>query len=180
MATIILFHSILGLRSLERDLAERWRARGHQVALPDLYGGSSADDYDTGFRFYKETGSDEVTARAAAALDRTPAAVLAGISMGTAQAARLWRPETPGVLMLCGVAPPISAPPPGLPIAAHVARPDPFDADGDIDDWAAAIGADLHLYEAAGHLFLDPALPDHDPDAAAACLSRADRFLDRF
>ncbi len=51
---------------------------------------------------------------------------------------------------------------------------------GAADLGTAAGPADLHLYEAAGHLFLDPALPDHDPDAAAACLSRADRFLDRF
>ncbi|SDE16276.1 dienelactone hydrolase family protein [Limimaricola pyoseonensis] len=180
MAQILLLHSVLGLRPLERDLASRWQARGHDVALPDLYGGGFSDDYDTGFRLYEETGSEMVTARARRAHAAAPGAVLVGISMGTAVAARLWTPQTPGALMLCGVAPPISAPPPGMACAAHVARPDPFDEDGDIDDWAEALDAELHLYADIGHLFIDPNHPDHDAAAAEACLARADAFLDRF
>lgn len=39
MAAIVLFHSVYGFRSLERDAAARLRAAGHEVVTPDLYEG---------------------------------------------------------------------------------------------------------------------------------------------
>ena len=39
MGHVLLFHSVLGLRPVERGLADEWRAAGHEVTLPDLYDG---------------------------------------------------------------------------------------------------------------------------------------------
>ncbi len=49
MATIIMFHSMLGLRDLERDAASRLREAGHDVVLPDLYAGAHTDVMEEGY-----------------------------------------------------------------------------------------------------------------------------------
>ena len=180
MAEIVLFHSVMGLRPVERQIATWLAAAGHDVTLPDLYEGRVGKGIDAGFALYNDIGADRVLARARAALARAPdRAVLAGISMGTLMVTRLWdtRPKAAGALMLCGLAPVATQPRPGLPVQAHVARPDPHDSDADIDGWAAGMGAKLHLYPDVGHFFLDEALSDHDARAARLCLDRVTGFL---
>ena len=39
MASILLLHSVCGLRDFERSAADRLRAAGHDVATPDLFDG---------------------------------------------------------------------------------------------------------------------------------------------
>ena len=39
MATVIFFHSVYGLRSLEHEAVERVQAAGHKAFAPDLYDG---------------------------------------------------------------------------------------------------------------------------------------------
>ncbi|WP_417459658.1 dienelactone hydrolase family protein [Kordiimonas sp.] len=56
MAEIILFHSVLGLCTAERGIAETLERDGHRVFLPDLYAGRYAGDYDEGFRIQGEIG----------------------------------------------------------------------------------------------------------------------------
>jgi dienelactone hydrolase len=187
MATIILFHSILGLRDAEAAIAGRFRAAGHEVVLPDLYGGRSTDSYDEGFALHDEIGDAALLARATEAAAALPAdAVLAGISMGAGIAGDLWasRPQTRGVLFLHGPGPLAPAPRPGTPLAAHIAEPDPYDDEDFIAEWIGEaqrrpIALEVHRYPGAGHFFTDPTLPDHDPAAAALALSRAVDFLDR-
>ena len=182
MVHVVLYHSILGLRPVEEDLAREWRDAGHDVTLPDLFDGFRTDDYDAGFARFRELGRDLVAERAMAALDGVPeAAVLAGISMGAGLAGDAWnrRPGAAGILYLAGPGgwPDAEA---TAPVQLHVARPDPFDDEAYFADWISAnpgVPLDVFRYDGAGHLFFDPALPDHDAAAAAACRERCLAFL---
>jgi dienelactone hydrolase len=172
MPHILLFHSILGLRPIERDLAREWEAAGHRVTLPDLYEGRATDDYDDGFALHREVGPAQVRARAAEAVREAPEdAVLAGVSMGAGLVGASWgeRPRSKGALLIAGAAPWTPGLRPDLPVQAHIARPDTFDDEEYFDDWLHAnpgVALDLRRYDGVGHYFLDPALPDHDEAAA--------------
>lgn len=184
MADIVLFHSILGLRPAERALAAVFRAGGHRVALPDLYDGATAGDYEAGFHLHDRVGDAAILERAAAALEAAPAeAVLAGISFGAFLVGQFWstRPRMAGALLISGVAPWMTPRRARLPVQVHLARPDPFDDEGYFADWAEAAGPvalQLYRYAGAGHYFLDESLPDYDEEAAGLCLSRCSAFLD--
>lgn len=107
MADIILSHSVLGLRPIERHLAERLRARGHAVALPDLYQGAATDDLDEGFAIKARIGWGAICLKAREALAPVPGdAVPAGISIGAGVVAEFWasRPLAAGVPLLHGLA----------------------------------------------------------------------------
>ena len=183
MAHILLFHSILGLRPIERDLAREWEEWGHRVILPDLYEGRSVEDYDAGFALHDEIGHAAIAERAGAAIEDAPEdAVLAGVSMGAGLLAYSWgeRPASRGALLIAGAAPWGPGLRPGLPVQAHIARPDPFDDEEYFADWAEtapAVVLDLRRYDGVGHYFLDPALPDYGEEAARACRAAMLDFL---
>ncbi len=183
MVTVVFFHSILGLRPVERSIAAVLERDGHNVILPDLFDGQTADDYDQAFAMKDKIGDDAIRARARAALDAAPDdAVLAGVSFGAFLIGDYWqsRPLMRGALLFAGVAPWMSPPRAGLPVSAHIARPDPFDDEAFFADWIVEAGVanlDVHRYSGVGHYFLDPALPDYGADAATACLERSRAFL---
>lgn len=183
MAHIVLFHSILGLRPVEGEIAAVFEADGHTVSLPDLFGGRAADTYEAGFAQRKEVGTEAIMERAKAAVDAAPAdAVLAGVSFGAALIGEFWgdRPEMKGALLYAGITEWMDPPRPGLKVSAHIAKPDPFDDEEYFADWAAQKGeADLemHRYENCGHYFLDPSLEDYNEEAARLCLDRSRAFL---
>lgn len=183
MAHIVLFHSILGLRPIEGEIAAVFEADGHTVSLPDLYDGRAADDYDAGFALKKEVGDEAVHARAKAALDAAPAAaVLSGVSSGAFLIGDYWgeRPQMAGALLFAGIAPWMTPPRAGLPVSVHIAKPDPFDDEEFFEEWMAEKGearVEMHRYAGAGHYFLDPALDDYDEAAAKLCLDRSRAFL---
>jgi dienelactone hydrolase len=183
MAHIVLFHSILGLRAIERDLAREWKEWGHSVTLPDLYDGCATDDYDEGFALHRQIGHPTVSQRVAQAVAVAPSdAVLAGVSMGAGLVAKSWsqRPHAKGALLIAGAAPWAEGLRPGLPVQAHIARPDPFDDEEYFADWvdtAPGVTLDIHRYDGVGHYFLDPALPDHGAEAAWTCRAAMLTFL---
>ncbi len=185
MVHVVLFHSILGLRPIERDLAREWEAAGHSVTLPDLYEGRTADSYDQGFALYREVGQSAVRARAAGALAAAPEeAVLSGVSMGAGRVSEHWgeRPVSRGALLIAGAgswSPGLRV---GLPVQVHIARPDPFDPEEVFEEWVATNpGAALELrrYDGVGHYFLDPALPDFNETAAREARAAMLAFLAR-
>lgn len=185
MATVILLHSVLGLRGVERAAADRLRAAGHVVIAPDLYDGARAEGYGDGFTLRDRIGYATVIARAeAAAASAPPDAVLAGFSMGAGVAAHLWarRPAAAGALFLHGLGEIPAAMRPGAPVQLHLAAPDPFEDEDFVADWiaaapAAGVALEAHRYPGAGHLFTDPDLPDHDAAAAALLWRRVADFL---
>ena len=183
MPDVILFHSVLGLRPGVLALAERLTFAGHPTVAPDLYGGATADDVDEGFAISRRIGQAEVMRRAREAARRlAPDAVLAGISMGAGVAGELWaeRPAAQGVLFLSGLGPIPSPRPSAAPVELHVARPDPFDTEEVVAEWAAGADAqplEVFRYDGVGHNFLDEGGPDWDEQATIACEARLIAFL---
>lgn len=184
-ATIILFHSVLGLRENEQHLARKLGAAGHAVTLPDLYAGVTTDDLEEGFAIKARIGWDVICQRARDALAAMPGdTVLAGISMGAGVVASVWasRPLAAKVL-LHGLATVPANIRPGLPVQLHVAETDPFFPEPDVRAWqhaaeAARAGVRIFRYPNSGHYFSDPALPDYNDTAAALLWQRVLAFLD--
>ncbi|MEV1289613.1 dienelactone hydrolase family protein [Micromonospora sp. NPDC049679] len=185
MAHIVLFHSVYGRRPAVIAAAERLRAAGHHIRVPDLYAGETADRIDEAFVLRDRVGEELIVRRAREALRDLPAdAVLAGFSMGAGIAQRLLleRPDAAALLLLHGTAEAPALLPDGLPVQLHVAEDDEFEPAGDLAVWqkgmvAAGADVELFIYPDAGHLYTDPQLPDHEPAAAALTWRRALDFL---
>lgn len=140
MSHVVVFRSVLGLRPEVVALARHLAQADHVVTVPDLYGGRSTSDVNEGFAIRREVGRAAVLARAQAALAQAPGdAVLAGISTGGGLAGEFWaeRPAARGILFLCGPDPMPSPRPSSAPIEMHMARPDPFDSEEVVAEWAA-------------------------------------------
>jgi dienelactone hydrolase len=180
---VVLFHSILGLRPVEHEIASALAEDGHRVTLPDLFGGQSVEDYDSGFALRRQVGDAAVMARAEAALAAAPAtAVLAGVSFGAFLIGEFWgnRPQMPAAVLIAGPAPWMEPRRPGLKVSAHVAQPDPFDDEAFFADWVAEAGGvdlALHRYAGGGHYFLDRSLKDFHAASAAQCMTNIRAFL---
>lgn len=63
MASVVLFHSVLGLRRVEAGAAERLRAAGHCVITPDLYAGATAASVEDGIEVMRSIGWDTICGR---------------------------------------------------------------------------------------------------------------------
>ncbi|WP_092380401.1 dienelactone hydrolase family protein [Micromonospora phaseoli] len=185
MRHVVLFHSVYGLRPAVLAAADRLRAAGHRVHVPDLYGLPGVDTVEEGFALLNRIGQQDVLDRARAALDGLPPeTVLAGFSMGAGVAGALLadRPDTAGLLLLHGTGACPDTVRRGLPIQLHLADPDAYDPPEEVDQWQremTAAGADLAVYRypGAGHLFTDPTVADHDPIAAELTWDRVLAFL---
>lgn len=182
LAHIVLYHSVLGLRPVELDLAKDWQSAGHTVVTPDLFDGRTAENYDDGFSILQDIGLSTIAERALEAANDLPKdAVLAGVSMGAGMAARAWatRPGTRGVLFIAGPAPwPSNVE--GTRVQLHAARPEPFDEEEVFEEWYSENpGAKLEVfrYDDVGHYFLDPSLKDFSQAASELCRERCRDFL---
>lgn len=185
---IMLFHSVYGKRPAVEAAAERLRAAGHQVWVPDLFDGWTTDSVEVAMAKKDEIGSDELLKRAvmAAAPYSERGLVYAGFSFGAsvAQTLALGDEKARGLLLLHGtsdLAPNASVD--ELPVQLHVAEPDPFETDDWLSSWYLQMrraGADVEVYRyrGAGHVYTDPELPDWDPDAAERTWAIALDFLD--
>src|SRR6476620_9490381 len=91
VATVVLFHSVLGVRVGVLDAAARLRADGHQVVVPDLFEGRNFDAYETAMAFaWEDLGPGVLTARALDAVDGLPDDLLpAGFSLGCVMAVHI-------------------------------------------------------------------------------------------
>ncbi|MGW2324543.1 dienelactone hydrolase family protein [Streptomyces sp. NPDC001700] len=185
---ILLLHSMYGLRPAVHAAADRLRAAGHEVLVPDLYEGRTADTAEEGMALKEEIGGDELLKRAvrAAAPVSDRGLIYAGFSLGgsIAQNLALADEKARGLLLLHGtsdIADDTTTD--ELPVQLHVADPDPFEPHDWLNAWylrMGRIGADVEVfrYPGAGHLFTDPELPDYDEQAAEATWRVALGFLD--
>ncbi|WP_432251980.1 dienelactone hydrolase family protein [Streptomyces sp. HNM1019] len=186
-STIVLFHSAYGLRPAVHEAADRLRAAGHEVVVPDLYEGETAETVEDGMVIKERIGRDELLKRAvtAAAPYSDRGLVYAGFSLGgsLAQNLALADDEARGLLLLHGtsdIADDAAAD--DLPVQLHVADPDPFEPHDWLNAWYLRMrraGADVEVfrYGGAGHIFTDPGLPDYDKEAAEATWRVALGFL---
>ncbi|MFJ8866211.1 dienelactone hydrolase family protein [Streptomyces sp. NPDC102473] len=177
LMNIMLFHSTFGLRPAVHAAADRLRAAGHEVRVPDLFEGHTFDTVEEGMAFKEQVGKDELLKRAvlAAAPYSDQGLVYAGFSLGAsvAQTLALGDAKARGLLLLHGTSDIAeSATVDELPVQLHVADPDPFESHDWLNSWYLQMqrtGADVEIYRypGAGHLFTDPDLPDFDQDAAS-------------
>ena len=133
MATIVLFHSALGLRPAVGRFADALRAQGHTVHTPDLYDGEVFDSLDAGIAKRDAVGVPELMARASAAVEALPSDVIyAGFSLGAAaaQSLALSRPGARGALLLEGAVPlsffGLERWPADVPLRVEISRDDPW------------------------------------------------------
>ena len=186
MAEVVVFHHAQGLTTGVRAFADDLRAAGHTVHTPDLFGGRTFTDLADGLDFADATGFDVLVERAWDAVGGLPHDVVPlGMSLGVlpAQAVAQTMDGVRGTVLLHGCIPAeeFERPwPEGLTGQVHVMADDEL---GDVDvarDLAAqAPGVELFTYPGDAHLFTDPSLPDHDPQAAALVLDRVLAFLAR-
>lgn len=189
MNPVVLFHSALGLRPGVHALAERLRAAGHPVTTPDLYVGATFEALEDGIAERDRIGIPTLLSRAEdALLPLGPRVVYAGLSMGAipAQLYASTRPGAVGLVLLHGCLDPVELGvgrwPSDLPVQLHTSPGDPWVTPAEIDALAAAVPARLlehHTYPGTGHLFSDPAQPEHDPVATALLQDRVLPFVDR-
>ncbi|MEV7533630.1 dienelactone hydrolase family protein [Streptomyces hydrogenans] len=185
---IMLFHSVHGKRPAVDAAADRLRAAGHQVWVPDLFDGWTTESVEEGMARKDEIGSDELLKRAvlAAAPYSERGLVYAGFSFGAsvAQTLALGDEKARGLLLLHGtsdLAPNASVD--DLPVQLHVAEPDPFETDDWLSAWylqmrSAGAEVEVYRYRGAGHVYTDPELPDWDAEAAERTWAIALDFLD--
>ena len=184
--TIVLFHHVQGLTPGVTDLAERWRAAGHTVHVPDLFGGRTFASIEEGFGHVQASGGfDEVRARAEQAVGELPERVVyAGISMGVVAAMHVAarRPgAVAGVLLESFVDPEhVGAWPEAAPVQVHGAEGDEF-FEEDLPAARAFVDArpdaELFTYPGDRHLFVDSSTSAWDAQAAGLVDERVLRFL---
>jgi dienelactone hydrolase len=183
MASVALFHSVYGLRPAVLAVAERFRAAGHHVVVPDLFGEPPVGTIDEGFALAGKVGFDIMLTRARAAVAALPPrAVLAGFALGTgiAEALLAERPDAAGLLLIAGAG--RTEVPAGLRVQLHVANPDDFVPDTDLEAWidgmtGAGAMFEVFRYLDVGHLWTDPGLSDYDALAAELTWQRCEEFL---
>jgi len=189
MAEVVLFHHALGLTEGVEQIATSLRAAGNTVHLPDLFEGRTFASVDEGVAHVQEIGFETVLERGAQVADGyDPGVVYAGISLGVLPAQMLaqTRAGAKGAVLLEACVPVSEfggAWPDAVPVQVHGMDADPsFAGEGDLDAArelvASSPDAELYLYPGDSHLFTDPTLPGHDPEAAALVVERVIRFLD--
>jgi len=192
MADVVLFHHIQGLTSGVHALAARWRAAGHTVHTPDLYGGRTFSSIEDGATYSSGVGHPDLATLADEAVATLPPGlVYAGISSGVMQAQRLaqTRPGAAGAVLLESCLPisgewAIGPWPDGVPVQVHGMDADEFFAgEGDLDAArelvASTSDGELFVYEGDQHLFEDSSLPSYDAAATDLLTERVLAMLSR-
>ncbi len=190
MTTVVLFPSVLGVRRGELGAAERLRADGHEVHVPDLYEGRVFEAYDPAMAWADQLGNEALFERGLAAVADVPDGfVVGGFSQGSSVAVFVaTRRGVSGVLQLSGLNVvewfgANAAWPTGVDSQSHQMLGDPFRED-EITEQArrdlTAAGGTLELfdYPGDGHLFTDSTLPaEYDAGATELLWSRVLPFV---
>jgi dienelactone hydrolase len=191
MTTVVLFHSVLGVRQGVLDAAYRLRGEGHEVVVPDLFDGRTFDAYPPAMNFaLEETGFPTLLESALSAVTAVPDGfVAAGFSLGCAMAGYVaTQRRVSGVLMIAGAIPVSGFGdgitwPAGVPVQSHSTLGDPWREQKEIDEAIRDVEAgggtiEVFDYPGSGHLFTDPTLPDeYDADTTELFWSRALPFV---
>lgn len=190
MAEVLLFHHVRGRSPGMAALAERFRAVGHTVHLPDLFDGRVFNDLEAGIAYAQEVGFDTIAERGRLAAEALPhELVYAGVSLGamSAQLLTQTRLGARAALLVSGAIEPseLGAPwPEGVPVQIHAMADDPMFVDeGDLDAARSLVEtvpeAELFLYPGSGHLFTELGADDHDEAATDLLIERATALLAR-
>ena len=189
MATVVLFHSVLGPRQGVEDAAEILRRDGHEVHTPDVYGGRTFDEYEPAMAFSRELG-EQLEERALSAVASLPDGfVVGGFSQGSGNAVYVaTRRAVSGVLQFAGLNQlewfgPDAAWPAGVDTQVHQSIGDPwreheYEEQALRDVTSAGGRAEVFDYPGTGHLFMDASLPEeYDAEATELLWSRVLPFV---
>ena len=188
--TVVLFHSVLGVRPGIEDAAARLQAAGHTVVIVDQYGGRTFDDYGEAGEFAGSIGFPELMTRAVDAVAQVPDGFTAmGFSNGAGMATFVALNRPAARVVLCSGAMPLerigaSAWPTTVPAQLHYSLDDPFRTDGAVESVLRSVNeagaiAEYHQYPGNGHLFTDASLAaEFDEVSTASLWEHVLRFLD--
>jgi len=189
MAEVLLFHHVLGRTTGMKSLAERLRAMGHTVHLPDLFEGRVFADRVEGRAYADQVGFDTLVQRGRLVAEELPRElVYAGVSLGAlpAQVLTQTRPGARAALVISATIDPsdFDAPwPAGVPVQMHLMEGDPLLEEGDLEAARSIVeivpDAELFLYPGSTHLFTERGHTDHDAAATDLLVERALALLDR-
>ena len=188
MAEVLLFHHVLGRTGGMEALADRFRAGGHAVHLPDLFDGRVFTEREEGRAYVQEVGSDTLVERARVVVADLPRElVYAGVSLGVVPAQELaqTRLGARGAVFISAALEPseFDAPwPEGVPVQVHSKEDDPLMAEGDLDAARSLVelaGAELYLYPGSTHLFTEAPSADYDAGATDLLVERVNALLAR-
>jgi dienelactone hydrolase len=192
MTTVVLFHHIQGLTPGVAALADRLRAAGHDVHVPDLFGGRTFESIDEGAAYTRSDDAPDFDALADEIVaDLSAELVYAGLSWGVMPAQRLaqTRPGATGAVLIDACVPvtgewAFGPWPEGVPAQVHGMDQDPFFAgEGDIDAARELVSlvpdAELFVYSGNAHLFADSSLPQYDAAATDLMTARVLELLAR-
>lgn len=191
MATVALFHSVLGLRPGFVSAAELLRSYGHRVRIVDQYDGRVFDDYDEALEFMRALGFPALLEAARKQTDDLPdGLVTAGFSNGAGMAEYVGctRPGIAGILLLSGALDPKDLDatwPRGVDGQTHNTLDDPWREQEGIDAVVEAANkaggrVEVFDYPGSGHLFADASKTDEfQPAEAELMWSRVLEFLRR-
>jgi len=185
MASIVLFHSTLGLTSSVREFASVLAQDGHTVLTPDLFDGETFQTVEQGVQKRDALGIPELMRRAAAAVEATPKnSIYAGFSMGAAAAQFLAvsRAGARAAILMHAVLPLAALGAerwPDVPVQIHASEGDPWVDGSVLKDFARASSAEVFRYPGNGHLFAERSGSEYDGDSAAALERRVREFVRR-
>ena len=170
---VILFHHAQDLTEGVREFTDQLRTAGHQVTVPDLYGGATFDNLDE-VGYARQTGFETI-------IERGQLAGHAGADADPDSA------RHKGALFFYSCLPTseFESPwPEGVPVQIHGMDGDEeFVEEGDLDAARALVAsvecADLFLYPGDRHLFAYRSLPSYDEGAATLVMQRVLTFLDK-
>jgi dienelactone hydrolase len=183
MASIVLFHSALGLTDSTKQFAETLARDGHAVHAPDLFDGETFRTLEDGVRKRDALGIPELMRRAAQAAEEAEAtSMYAGFSMGAAAAQFLamTRPGARGAVLMHAVLPLAAMGTdrwPNVPAQVHVSEADPWVDPVVLDSFARASSAQVFRYAGRAHLFADESSSDYDPAHASTLIERVRAFV---
>ena len=185
MASIVLFHSALGLTTGSKKFAETLARDGHTVHTPDLFDGETFQSLEEGVRKRDALGIPELMHRAAKAAEVAPTtSIFAGFSMGAAAAQFLAmsRSGARGAVLMHAVLPLAAMGTnrwPEVPVQIHASEEDPWVDAGVLDSFAQTAAAQVFRYAGRAHLFADESSADYDPKHAEAMIERVRAFVRR-
>jgi dienelactone hydrolase len=183
VASIVLFHSALGLTTSIKRFADTLTRDGHSVVTPDFFDGETFSTVEDGARKRDALGIPALMERAVAASEGVPeASIYVGFSMGAAAAQFLGlnRPGARGVVLMHAVLPLAAMGAdrwPNVPVQVHASEHDPWIDEAALDAFAGTASARVFRYPGAAHLFAEEASADYDATQAEVMLERVRSFV---
>ena len=184
MATLLLFHHVLGVTAGLQEFADRLRSAGHDVVLPDLFAGATFDTIEEGVAF-AEPRFDLIRNKAMTLAEEVMGPfVSAGFSLGTVPAQQLaqTKDRVLGAIIYDGGEPTEAfgtAWPKGTELQVHVVENDEWiDLDAARSLTIEAEG-ELFVYPGSAHLIADSSTVNYDSEIRDRIISRSLLFLER-